>query len=208
MRVGVVARALVLGCGFFAAVGRGEAFGGFQLVSQSHTVDADRRETTFMLEFSEPPDFRRTVANMPGGTKVEANSFQVFYGSDLTGPDVLGEDVVVLRGPEIRFDGDLPVRDTIGAVDDPRAGGFGTVRGSVPLELVDDTVTFTVPWHLLGERDQAYRFTIEAYERGELTSSVSIAAPLPAGAWPALTMLGAMLTRGAIRKRLRGGASV
>src|SRR5687768_16650859 len=173
MRV-VVSRALWITVVGLSIVGTGNAYGGFVLISQSHVVDAARRQTMFMLEFSEPPDFRRTVTAAPGGVRVEANAFQIFYGSSLIGEDVLGKDVVVLRGPEIRYDGDLPVRDTLGMDEDPRAGGFGPMRGSVPLELVDDTVTFTVPWKLLGESDTEYRFTIEAYERGELTSSVSI----------------------------------
>src|SRR5688572_388540 len=100
MRVVFVSRALILGCvivGTFEA----SAFGGFQLMSHSHVVDVAQRETTFTLEFNEPPDFQRTVPSPSGATQVEANAFQVFYGSNFAGPDFLGDDVVVLRGPEI-----------------------------------------------------------------------------------------------------------
>ena len=200
MRRGVVCRALAVG--FIGTFG-GSASGGFQLISQSHVVDAERRETTFMLEFSESPKFDRPVGSAGPSSVIEANSFQLFYGSNLDGPDVLGEDVVVLRGPEIRFDNDLRIRDTLGMDDAPPAGGFGPVRGSVPITVDDEAVTFTVPWELLGETDTNYRFTIEAYERGELTSSVSVAAPLPPALWPAMVVLGGIVAGGVTHKRLK-----
>ena len=204
MRCDVVSRACVL-C-LIGGVG-GSAFGGFQLVSHAHVANADRRETTFTLDFTDRPDLDRRAARPRSSAAEDAKTFQVFYGSHHEGPDVLGDDVVVLRGPEIPVAGELPIRDTLGLDEDPIAGGFGPVRGSVPVERVDDdTVTFTVPWNLLGERDDSYRFTIETYEAGELTGTASVAAPLPPAAWPALVVLGGMVATGVARKRRRRAA--
>jgi hypothetical protein len=201
MRVDVVSRACVVG---LIGISGGSAFGGFQLVSHSHVVDAERRETTFTLEFNQRPDLDDRHVGRPSAAPDDARTFQVFYGSHHEGPDVLGHDVVVLRGPEIAVDGDLRVRDTLGVDKDPDAGGFGPVRGSVPFELLDnETVAFTVPWQLLGERDDSYRFTIESYEAGELTGSASVVAPLPPALWPALTVLGGTLMTGVARQRVR-----
>src|SRR5439155_26838714 len=142
----------------------------------------------FTITFNRPPDF--FGADSLGRAN---NAFQYFYDSDpVDDIDGIFSDphVVIIRGPEIRFDHSIPIRDSLnaGGEDFPHAEGWGKSRGAVDFKLAASTVRFTIPWQKLGENDRRFSYHLIALQRGELTNEVSaILIPLPPGVWAALT---------------------
>src|SRR5213592_741007 len=127
----------------------------FEIVSQSALADSTREQTTFELTFNGAPDFTTTDAlGRP------ANAFQYFYDAAGETDFLPASSVVVIRGTEIRFDHEIPVRDSLnpGAKFHPHAEGWGDDRGEVPFELADRMLTFTVPWRVLGEDDTHFSY--------------------------------------------------
>lgn len=181
--------------------GAAPARGDFLIVSHSFRVDEQRRQTTFNLVFNQKPDFFTT--DEFGRPR---NSFQYFYNSaaDDCG-ESMGRDVVVIRGSEVRFDHDLPVRESInvsgGGPD--RAEGWGPIRGSVPIESEGNELTFTMPWKTLGETDGRFCYEVFALENGSLTSDASgFVIGLPAG-WEvgAIGLMGVAMLKAVKRRR-------
>ena len=159
-----------------------DARAAFEVVSHNASVDEIRRRTTFTVTFNESPDFFTT--NELGEPD---NAFQFFYDSEPAGDEIdfAGEDVVIIRGAEIRFDDNIPIRDSLnpGGEEFPNAEGWGEMLGSVDYELDGTTITFAGGWDVLRETDGVFGYRLFAFEQAELTNEViflsRILVPLP-----------------------------
>jgi hypothetical protein len=154
---------------------------GFTIVSDAARPDRSARSTSFEITFNQPPDFVHTDSF---GNPHDA--FQYFYGSDPARFDFSGADIVIIRGVEIRFDHEIPVRDSINpsGEDFPHADGWGPQRGAVNFDLQGSTIRFAVPWDLLGETDESFAYHLFALEDGTLTTDIGRTfIPLPAAVW-------------------------
>ena len=175
-----VARVLLFLC---LAAPPAAARAAFEIRSQAAVPDAARRQTAFTLTFNEPPDFDGTDSfGNPN------NAFQYFFDTEPVPPDGIfsGETVCIIRGPEIRFADDIPVRDSVNDTgeDLPHAEGWGPARGAVDFFLAGDTIEFTVPWEMLHERDGNFSYVVQAYEQGSLTNEAgAMVIPLPPAGW-------------------------
>jgi hypothetical protein len=146
------------------------AAGAFEILSHSIAVDHTQRVTRFSLTFNELPNlFTVDEFDRP------ANAFQYWYDAEPGGFEFAGDDVVVIRGPEIRRGGDLPVRESLNETGEefPDAEGWGASRGEVPFDLQGTTLEFTVPWGVLGETDEKWSYRLLAFEFGSQTSDVA-----------------------------------
>lgn len=161
----------------------------FFLVEESVGVDRVRGVVEFQLTFSEPPDF---LSVDEFGRPV--NSFQYEINPAFTGTALgdggVGPVQTVLRGDEIRLTpgrDDLRVRTALGDPDpDPASGGWGQVRGTVPLDLDgDNTLRFRAGFDLLKEEgDGVFAYRVFTTEHGATTAMVeAVAIPLPPAVW-------------------------
>ena len=155
----------------------------FEIRSQAARADLAQRQTTFTLTFNQRPDFLGTDSFGDPN-----NAFQYFFDTDPAHPDGVysGDTISIIRGPEIRFDDNIPIRDSLNpsGQDFPHAEGWGKMRGAVDFLLDGDTVTFTVPWEMLHEQDGKFSYIVQAYEQGSLTSEeAAVIIPLPPAAW-------------------------
>jgi hypothetical protein len=157
--------------------------GRIEIVNDSVFPDAVSRQTVFSITFNRAPDFFH--ADSFGRAD---DAFQYFYDSQPEAePDGVfsGDSVVIIRGPEIRFDHAIPVRDSLNPdnADFPNAEGWGAMRGQpVDFSLTGPTIRFTVPWKDLGETDGKFSYHLIALDRGDLTTSVAATViPLPPG---------------------------
>jgi hypothetical protein len=155
----------------------------FEIVAHDAVADHVNRQTTFAFTFTHPPDFWTTSED---GRPLHA--FQVFHDADPSDDEIgfIGADVVIIRGPEIRFANDIPIRESLNESGEefPNAEGWGATRGSVDYELDGATISFTAGWDLLGETDGEFGYRLFALEQAELTHEVTffsrIMVPLPA----------------------------
>ncbi len=155
----------------------------FEVVAHDAVVDEINRQTAFTVTFNQAPDFFGT--NDLGQPN---SAFQLFYDAEPTDDEVdfAGEDVLIVRGAEIRFDNDIPIRDSLNPSGEefPNAEGWGEKLGAVDYQLDRQTLSFTADWDLLRETDGVFGYRLFAFERGELTSEVTflsrILIPLPA----------------------------
>ena len=184
---------------------RSAAFAGpIEIVNDGVLLDAVRRQTTFSVTFNRVPDF--VHADSFGRAD---DAFQYFYDSTPESePDGIfsGDTVVIIRGPEIRFDHAIPIRDSLNpdGTDFPNAEGWGAMRGKpVGFDLVGPTLRFTVPWSMLGETDGKFSYHLIALDRGEQTTSVAkTVIPLPPGAYAGgLALAGAAVLKAACWRR-------
>jgi hypothetical protein len=151
----------------------------FQVISDSVLVDPAAQVTHFSLTFNQLPNFVAVDEfDRP------ANAFQYWYDAQPGGFEFSGEDVVVIRGPELRFGGELPIRASLNESGEefPGAEGWGAKVGEVPFELEGTTFTFSVPWDVLGENDGRFSYRLAAFEFGSQTNEIVgifIALPRP-----------------------------
>jgi hypothetical protein len=142
----------------------------FEIVSHEVVVDVPARQTTFTLTFNQPPDF--FSVNELDQPK---NAFQFFYDADPSTDgevDFTGEDVVIVRGPEIRVDNRIPIRDSLNPTGEefPNAEGWGKSLAEVDFELEGQTLSFTTGWDELRDDDgTSFGYHLFALEGGELT---------------------------------------
>lgn len=161
----------------------------FVILSQSALSSSADRSVHFSVTFNQRPKFDRV-----DGFGNPLDSFQYWYDSTPSAGDdpFMGEDVAVIRGPEIRFEHDIPIRDSLNpdGKDFPHAEGWGRERGAVQFALDGATLDFTVPWELLGERDTKFSYRLFAFDAGSLTSDVgAVFIPLPDAAWTGAVVL-------------------
>jgi hypothetical protein len=171
----------------------------FEIVTHSVDVDVAQRRTRFSLTFNQRPDFF-TVDEFDR----PANAFQYWYDARPGGFEFAGEDVVVIRGSEIRFSGALPVRASLNPSGEefPHAEGWGEERGQVPVEMNEATLQFTVPWKLLGEDDTRFSYRLLALEYGEQTSDIeAVFVPLPTPLKMGAVALGAVMVALGMKRR-------
>lgn len=175
-----------------------------RLVSQGVTPDLLSRQVIFKLVFNQTPDLF-TVDHLG---RVH-QSFQVWYDGSYvpTGNPPRfpfdGPNTMVIRGPELAFTtGNLiPIRDARGFDGtDPRAGGWGPIRDSVPFELSGQTVRFSVPFASLKETDSNFRTSV--YIENDYGPTPSVPIPLPPAvllAAPGLALAFGLAARRTIR---------
>jgi hypothetical protein len=161
----------------------------FVILSQSALSSSADRSVHFSVTFNQRPKFDRV-----DGFGNPLDSFQYWYDATPNAGDdpFLGEDVAVIRGTEIRFNGDIPIRDSLNpsGKEFPHAEGWGRERGVVQFALDDATLDFTVPWELLDERDTKFSYRLFAFDAGSLTSDVgAVFIPLPDAAWTGAVVL-------------------
>src|SRR5687768_11414129 len=126
----------------------GETCGAFEIVSHGAFADPANERVLFQVTFNQPPNFFDVD---PDGNPV--NAFQYWYDCVPGDDEFAGEDVVVIRGPEIRRNNAIPLRDSLNPTgeDFPGAEGWGKLRGLVPYEVDGNTLTFAAAWDELGE---------------------------------------------------------
>ena len=166
------------------------ASGSFEIAAHSVRADQNKRETTFAITFTQPPDFFH--ADEEGRA---ANAFQYFYNTEPVSDEFAGEHVTIIRGAEIRFGSTIPVRESLNDSGEefPHAEGWGPSRGQVPFDLKGTNLSFTVPWNLLGETDGRFAYRLLAFENGSETSEVGVVTvPLPRAVWAGGAGLGAL----------------
>jgi hypothetical protein len=161
----------------------------FALLDQSVHVDPVRRVARFHLVFTRPPDFLHSDEfDRPD------NSFQFEINPTFAGGpgellrDGVGDVQTVVRGDELRYTGGklLRIRTTRGDPDpDPAAGGWGEVRGAVPIHLSRNELDFAADFDTLKEDgDGRFAYRVFTTQHGETTSSLeAIAVPVPPAVW-------------------------
>ena len=136
------------------------------IVTHIEHYDAASQSFHFSITFSGPPDFF-TVDEF--GRNLDA--FQYWFNWDLYPGDPfhpLGMCDVLARGPEIRFGAGIPIRDRTGN-GGPNAGGWGTLRGTVPYQLVGSTIDFDVPQAMMGDPDGKVAYYLGVFRFGGTT---------------------------------------
>lgn len=154
----------------------------FEIVAHDCFGDEVTRQTTFTITFNQPPDFFTT-----NELAQPANAFQYFYDAEPTDDEIgfAGEDVVIVRGAEVRVDNNIPIRDSLNETGEefPNAEGWGEVLGTADFQLDGATISFTTSWDILGESDGVFGYRLFALEQAELTAEVTflsrILVPLP-----------------------------
>ncbi len=139
------------------------------IVSESATLDQATGQVSFVVEFSQRPDFFATDEYGRA-----ANSFQYFVGHS---PSVYPEDLSsVIRGEEVHFtNGLVVVRSALPEAEGTaQSGGWGAVRGQVPFRLNGYRLRFSVPASLLTDQadGSALHYVLESYEFGGLVSRI------------------------------------
>jgi hypothetical protein len=145
---------------------RSAAAAAFTFLTHSAVFDAGTGNVSFVVRFSEPPDF--FTLDKFGR---QAHSFQYFIVGDPTLPYPELYDSIV-RGEEIHITGGtLRIRNAHPPDPDPAAGGWGAIRGAIPFLVNDDTLTFEAPLALLSDHstDGRFEYRLESYAFGELT---------------------------------------
>ena len=103
-----------------------------------------------------------------------ANSFQYFIVGDETASDPERFDAIV-RGVELQSRPRiLPIRYSSPADPDPRSGGWGAIRATVPFGLHGRVLTFSAPLEVLSDHSTDGRFTyvLETYAFGALVETI------------------------------------
>ncbi|HET6249087.1 MAG TPA: hypothetical protein VFE47_15435 [Tepidisphaeraceae bacterium] len=177
--------AAVLSVVFFsAAISRG----GLAPLDASVNVNQTAGSATFTIDFSHPPDFYTVDA---GNRPADAFSIQIAANPTGSNPLAFNNLTTIVSGTEIRFNNNIPVRNAFPASNDKAAGGWGSVRGSVPFTVTGDTLTFTAPLQLLNASSGkfAYQAFTTHYGAETASKSSSTAVPLPPAFVPAMVML-------------------
>jgi hypothetical protein len=182
----------------------------FGLLDQSVRVDPVRRVARFHLVFTRPPDFLSADEfDRP------VNSFQFEINPAFTGGtrevlrDGVGDVQTVIRGDELRFTGGdlLRIRTTRGDPDpDPAAGGWGELRGAVPIRLDRNELDFAAAFDTLKEDgDGRFAYRLFTTQHGETTSLIeAVAVPVPPAAWiGGTTLIGAIAVQWWWQRRAR-----
>jgi hypothetical protein len=171
----------------------------FLLESQSVSIDNKSHLVDFSLTFNQSPDFATQDTLGP------ADSFQIDFNGNFDPHSTTAfrnSLTAVVRGDEIHIAGDIPIR-SLNGTGGANSGGFGPVVGSVPFNLIGDTVTFSVPTKDLGYTGHSYQYEAISFANGRQTASQFVTAvPTPA-AFPS-GVVGLILVAGAtyvIRRR-------
>jgi len=140
-----------------------------QVVDESATYNPATGVVDFTLTFNQHPDFR-TVDEQGR----PATAFQYFIVGDDTAPDPERFDAII-RGVELQSKPRLlPIRYSSPPDPDPRSGGWGAIRATVPYELHGRVLTFSAPLDALSDHSIDGRFTyvLETYRFGALVETI------------------------------------
>ncbi len=145
--------------------------GQIPLRAVSHCARADEvaQVVRFQIVYNREPDF---LSVDPEGR--QADSFQFFLDTMPGNQGMCGTSPyaweTVIRGEEINFDGEVPVRDHVrGPSGDPRSGGWGPATGAVPYTLDGNRQQFEVPFWMLNTSSGKFRYSLELCRYGMLT---------------------------------------
>jgi hypothetical protein len=164
---------------------RSTTFASFTIISDSVKIDDADRTTSFSLQFDFHPNF--TATDHLGR---QIDSFQYFIDPNTSGnPLSPTAGDTIIRGEEIHAADALRIRNATGDHSGPSAGGWGAIRGTVPFTVSDDSVQFTVGWHVLGETGDHFKYAVQTYEFGSLNDSRVRLIPLPSALWAGGSML-------------------
>lgn len=132
----------------------------------------------FILLFDRMPDFTSVDSQ-----RMQADAFQIFIAFDPNEQRPNNQPDIVIRGSEINVANDVRIRNARPPIEcDNNAGGWGTLRGSVPFYLspivgTGAILTFNVPFTLLGVSGR-FSYAIETYhDYGSIGNTVYGVAP-------------------------------
>jgi hypothetical protein len=133
------------------------------MISQSVFFDAGSGVANFVLVFDCTPNFFTVGPNSP--IERQADSFQFWINPSTLPLPPYPYGKVVIRGDEIHVSGDLRIRDVAPSSSDPVEEGWCPIRGSVPISISGESVSFSVPMDLLGVTG-AFSYHLEGYNYG------------------------------------------
>ena len=147
------------------------------VLSRSVLADPFTNTLHFSITFSAAPDFY-TVDG--AGRQKDEFQFFVRYGTSDPPFSPYGNPQVLVRSGEVHTTGQLTVVDAQPYGAGP--GGWGPIRGTTPFNLSGQTVTFSMPWSLLGDADGHFQYVLLVVSFGGTTSPVnpsSVPSPRP-----------------------------
>ncbi len=164
----------------------------FTLVSQNLTINRHDNIADFSLTFNQAPDF----GNLDSLGRPN-NSFQYNFDGDFqpesTNPT--HDWTAIIRGDEIHFGDGIRIRQADGD-GGSNSGGWGPVITSVPMHLIGNNVSFSVPTADLGYTGGSYRYDVFSLHHGSQTGDQNVTVvPLPSAFYSGL--LGLTLVAGA-----------
>jgi hypothetical protein len=139
------------------------------IVYESAVYDPETGNVDFTVQFDRAPNFRKV--DQYGR---QADSFQYFIVGDDTLPYPQNFDAII-RGDEIQLRSRLlPIRNSAPPDPDPAAGGWGTIRATVPFQLHGHVLTFSAALTALTDHSTDGRFTyiVETYSFGSLVDHI------------------------------------
>jgi hypothetical protein len=140
------------------------------IVAESAVYHAATGNVDFTLQFDRTPNFRKVDE-----FGRQADSFQYFIVGDATLPFPQNFDAII-RGDELTFKPPLlPIRNATPSDPDPAAGGWDTIRATVPYKLRVRVLTFSAPLSALSDHstDGRFAYTLETYRFGTLVDSIA-----------------------------------
>jgi hypothetical protein len=138
----------------------------FRIVSNSAVFNPINRKVLFTVEFSRIPNF--TSIDDFGR---QANSFQYY---------ILGEGKQryselydsIIRGEEIHItQTNIRIRNAYPPVSDPAAGGWGSIRATVPFTLSGNILTFSAPLSTISDHS-SFSYELGSFAFGAQTDFV------------------------------------
>lgn len=154
--------AMILLCGIASS-----AKAQFTFVSESAIYNPINKVVVFRIEFSQAPDF--TTRDEIGRL---ANSFQYFIVGDpkLQYPENFD---AIIRGEEISTF-DIPTRNAFPPSNEPKSGGWGTIRGMAPYRLDGKILTISIQLESISDHSANghFLYNLEVTEFGGLTNFV------------------------------------
>ena len=140
----------------------------FLLVSQNLALNS--QTANFTLTFNQAPDFYTLDSQGRPADSFQVNFAGVYPTPGLSFPKNL---TAVIRGDEIHFANNLPIRATSGN-GGPNAAGWGPVIDSVPFSQNGDSVAFSVPTADLGYGGHNAQYRVFSLQFGRQTSSETV----------------------------------
>jgi hypothetical protein len=166
----IVAMAIMTAATASSAAAASAADRPIHVVAESAVYHAATGNVDFTLQFDRTPNFRKVDE-----FGRQADSFQYFIAGDATLPYPQNFDAII-RGDELTFKPPLlPIRNATPSDPDPAAGGWGTIRATVPYKLRVRVLTFSAPLSALSDHssDGQFAYTLETYRFGTLVDSIA-----------------------------------
>lgn len=142
----------------------------FTFLSESAVFNPSNQEVVFTIVFNQAPDFFTIDSNGR-----QANSFQYYIVGDPNLPYPSKFDAII-RGEEIHITSNvIRIRNSPPTDSSPEAGGWGSIRGTVPYKIKGNVLTFSTPLQLISNqsRDGHFDYELESYQFGTSTLNVA-----------------------------------